>query len=165
MFKKVVVICGFLLVFGAALAVLFKMKGNDKPVLEQNQPIEEVQTVSDSVHSYSINDLATSCQSDDKIFCAIEQTVKCTMAPDLEGCNQDFVPGFVVGKTDETPRPTQISFEIIKIKPIPGTNDSSVYTKSDCDAIWFGLCKGTVIYSLKQKDNRWAVTNIYALEQ
>ena len=118
MFKKVVVICGFLLVFGAALAVLFKMKGNDKPVLEQNQPIEEVQTVSDSVHSYSINDLATSCQSDDKIFCAIEQTVKCTMAPDLEGCNQDFVPGFVVGKTDETPRPTQISFEIIKINPI-----------------------------------------------
>ena len=63
--------------------------------------------------------LLAGCQSEDKIFCAIEQTVKCTMVPDFAGCNKDFVPGFVIGKTDDTPRPTQISFEITKIKPIP----------------------------------------------
>lgn len=165
MIKKVVIVCGFLAIFAAALAALFNMKGLDAPVLEPQKEVKEVQNIGDSLHSYSAAELTVSCQSDDKIFCAIEQTVKCTMKPDFAGCHKDYVPGFVIGKTDDTPRPTQISFEIVKIKPIPGTNDISVYTKSDCDAIWFGLCKGTVIYSLTQKGNRWAVTNIYALEE
>ena len=108
--------------------------------------------------------MAAGCRAEDKIFCAIEQVIKCTMAPELEGCDKEYVPGFVLGKAEETPRPRHISFEITKIKPIPGSSDISVYTKSDCDAVWFGLCKGTVIYSLTQKDGRWAVTNIYALE-
>ncbi len=164
MVKKIVIVCGFLAFFGVALMALFKMKGVDKPVLEHEAVVDEVQNIGDSVHSYSVAELTVGCQSDDKIFCAIEQTVKCTMKPDFAGCHKDFVPGFVIGKTDETPRPTQIAFEIVKIKPIPETNDISVYTKSDCDAVWFGLCKGTVIYSLTQKGNRWAVTNIYALE-
>lgn len=165
MIKKIVIVCGFLVIFVAALWTLFKMKGVDAPVLEPQKEVVEVQNIGDSVHSYSVAELTVGCQSEDKIFCAIEQTVKCTMIPDFAGCNKDFVPGFVIGKTDDTPRPTQISFEITKIKPIPETNDLSVYTKSDCDAVWFGLCKGTVIYSLTQKENRWAVTNIYALEQ
>ncbi len=165
MVKKIVIVCCFLGVFGAALWVIFQMKGIDKPVLEKKVIVEEVQNIGDSVHSYSVAEMTVGCQSEDKIFCAIEQTVKCTMNPDFAGCHKDFVPGFVIGKTNDTPRPTQISFEIMKIKPIPGTNDVSVYTKSDCDAVWFGLCKGTVIYSLSQKGSRWAVTNIYALEQ
>jgi hypothetical protein len=57
------------------------------------------------------------------------------------------------------------SFSITKIKPIPDTRDISVYTKSQCDASWFGLCQGTVIYSLSAKDGVWKVSNVYALEE
>ncbi len=165
MLKKILIIFAFLLIAGGALFAIYKMKGVDVPEIEHVKVVSEEKIISDSVHSYSINDLSGECQADDKIFCAIEQTVKCTISPDLAICNKEFVPGFVLGKTEEAIRPTQISFEIVKIKPIPGTQDISVYTKSDCDAIWFGLCKGTVIYSLSRKENKWAVTNIYALEE
>lgn len=162
--KKVLIIGIFLAVFGAAWDALYLMRGIEEPALEPAAAITEERQVSDSVHSYAAEDLAAGCRAEDKIFCAIEQVIKCTMAPELEGCDKEYVPGFVLGKAEETPRPRHISFEITKIKPIPGSSDISVYTKSDCDAVWFGLCKGTVIYSLTQKDGRWAVTNIYALE-
>ena len=119
----------------------------------------------DEMHVYNSGDLQTECSSDDKIFCAVELTVKCTMDPELAGCDKSVVPSFVLGKTEEVERPSEISFKVVKIKPITNSSDISVYTESDCNALWFGLCKGTVVYSLTPKDNTWAVTNIFALEQ
>lgn len=162
---KKVIIGIFLVVFAGALAALFVMKGKSSPKLEQPVTVTETREIKDSVHTYKIEDLTAGCQAEDRIFCAIERVVKCTMSPELEGCDKEVVPGFVLGKIEDMPRPTEISFEITKIKPVAGSNNLSVYTKSDCNAVWFGLCKGTVIYSLTQKESGWAVTNIYALEQ
>lgn len=163
--KKFLIISMFLVVFGGSLAGVFYMKSKVKPVIEPMAKIEEVKVVSDTRHSYSADDVTSGCSVDDKIFCAIELAVKCTLAPELDGCSKDVVPSFILGKTDEGIRPTEISFEITKIKPIPGGQNISVYTNSDCNASWFGLCKGNVIYSLSQKDGEWYVANMYALEQ
>lgn len=164
--KKRIFILGILsIVFIISLAILFILRGKTEPQIETVAPIVQTKEISDSTHTYHIGDIKSDCEADDMIFCAVERTVKCTLAPELEGCNKDVVPAFILGKTDEnTPRPTEISFTITKIKPIPESHDISVYTKSDCDATWFGLCKGTVIYSLTNKSNQWVVTNIYALE-
>jgi hypothetical protein len=162
--RRVVIILMFLLVYCGACLAIYKMRGKDVPALEAVSQVKTVENISDSVHSYSANDIKSGCEAEDKIFCAIERTVKCTLAPELEGCVANVVPSFVIGKVEEEVRPTEISFAITKIKPITGTNDISVYTKSDCNASWFGLCKGNVIYSLSNKDGEWVVTNIYALE-
>lgn len=163
MLKRVLIIVMFIVVFCCACLVLYKFRGNSNPNLEQVSGATNVEMISDSVHSYNVSDVKIGCEATDKIFCAIEKTVKCTLAPELDGCKEG-VPSFVIGKTDANVRPTEISFEITKIKPISGSDDISVYTKSDCNASWFGLCKGTVIYSLANKDGNWIVNNIYALE-
>ncbi|MBO5284631.1 MAG: hypothetical protein J6B00_02010 [Alphaproteobacteria bacterium] len=157
MSKRILITFGFVLVFGIAAFVLFYMKGRPEPVLEEKNFSEEV-------HSYRADDLNSGCALDDKVFCAIERAVKCTMAPEFEGCDKKHVPSFVLGKIKDVVRPTEMSFKIVKIKPIIGEKDIAVYTQSDCDTIWFGLCKGTVVYSLSPKGDDWAVTNIYALE-
>lgn len=162
--RRVVIVLLFLLVFAGACLAIYKLKGKSVPELEAVSQVKTVEKVSDSVHSYSVQDIKSGCDAEDMIFCAIERTVKCTLAPELDGCVADVVPSFVIGKVEKEIRPTEISFEITKIKPITGTNDISVYTKSDCNASWFGLCKGNVIYSLSNKDGNWVVNNIYALE-
>lgn len=168
MFKRVVLVAGFILIFVLAAAGIFYMQAKHTAVKEKAQA-EAVQNTAnfnaEDMHVYRADDLASGCSSDDKIFCAIERTVKCTIAPELSDCQGELVPAFVSGKTEDTERPTEISFKLTKIKPIPDSTDVSVYTESDCNAMWFGLCKGTVVYTLSFKGNNdWAVTNIYALE-
>lgn len=169
MLKKITIIALFILFFAAMALygrklVLPEMP-KDETVVSVANKTEEVSFKTDEKHVYTSGDLQTECASEDKIFCAVERTVKCTMVPELDGCDKSVVPSFVLGKTEEVERPTEISFKVIKIKPIADSSDISVYTKSDCNALWFGLCKGTVVYSLTPKDNEWAVTNIFALEE
>lgn len=162
--KKIVILGLFTAFFAAMLYVVFYMRGETTPVLNDGVSTMTEKVVSDSVHTYRVDDVTSGCGVEDGIFCAVEKTVKCTLAPELVGCDDGSVPAFVTGKSEEVQRPNEISFAITKLKPIPGGNDLSVYTQSDCDAIWFGLCKGTVIYSLSSKNGQWVVTNIYALE-
>ncbi len=165
MMKKILIIGLFLLVFVAALCLVYRMKNVSEPAMQAKIPAVEAHSVSDSAHFYSADDLTAGCAEKDQIFCAIERVVKCTMAPELESCDKKLVPAFVLGKAEDVVRPRQMSFEITKIKPIIESSDISVYTKSDCDALWFGLCKGTVIYSLSPREGgHWAVTNVYAIE-
>jgi hypothetical protein len=164
--KKIGIVLLFLLVFAAALGALFVLNGKkeQEAAPQQITAAEVPEAVSDSVYTYRVHDVTAGCDAEDKIFCAIEKTVKCTLAPELDGCNKESVPGFVLGKVDEEVRPTEISFSITKMKMLPAQDGISVYTKSDCNAGWFGLCKGTVIYSLVKKGEDWAVNNVYALE-
>lgn len=155
--KRILITFSFVLVFALGVYSLFYMKGKPEPVLNE-------QNFNEELHLYKASDLNSGCASDDKIFCAIERTVKCTMAPEFDECDKKYVPSFVLGKIKDVVRPTEMSFQIVKIKPIAGEKDIAVYTKSDCDTMWFGLCKGTVVYSLSPKGEGWAVTNIYALE-
>ncbi len=162
--KRGLILGSFILFFTAMLYVVFYMRGETEPVLTGSpMPVKE-KVISDSVHTYRADDVKSGCAAEDAIFCAVEQTVKCTLAPELSGCDDGSVPAFVIGKSEDVQRPSEISFAITKLKPIPESTDISVYTQSDCDAVWFGLCKGTVIYSLSQKEGRWIVNNIYALE-
>ena len=166
MIKRVLIILGFILCALVSVWMIFLMTNANKVAeivpLSSNS---DVQKVEDSLHKYSVESLKEKCEVDDVVFCAIERTVKCTINPELGICNKKDIPSFIMGKTEDDVRPSSISFSITKIKPLPESRDISVYTKSDCDASWFGLCKGTVIYSLTPRDGEWVVSNIFALEE
>ncbi|MBO5285005.1 MAG: hypothetical protein J6B00_03920, partial [Alphaproteobacteria bacterium] len=119
--KRILITFGFVLVFALGAYGLFYIEGRPEPVLDEQHFNEEV-------HTYKADDLNSGCAGEDKIFCAIERTVKCTMAPEFEGCDKKYVPSFVLGKTKDVVRPTEMSFKIIKIKPIIGEKDIAVYT-------------------------------------
>jgi hypothetical protein len=169
MFKRIAIVTGFIAFFAAMAMILFYLEGKDNGVETTSVAAEntEVQNVikTDEMHAYNAENLSVACSAEDGIFCAVEKVIKCTMKPDLESCNKNVVPAFVIADAEDMERPTEMSFRIVKIKPIPESSDISVYTESDCNAIWFGLCKGTVVYSLSPKDGGWAVNNIFALEQ
>lgn len=168
MFKRVALVAGFILIFALAATGIFYMQAAHTAVKEKAQAEAVQKTESfkaEDMHVYQADNLVSGCSAKDKLFCAIERTIKCTMNPELSDCQGELVPAFVLGKTEDAERPTEISFKVTKIKPIPGSTDVSVYTESDCNAMWFGLCKGTVVYTLSFKGNdEWAVINIYALE-
>lgn len=168
MFKRFLIIAGFVLFFALMASILFYLQKKNAQNGVDAAPVvvQESAMKTDDVHAYTAADLSAECSSDDHIFCAVEKTVKCTITPELLGCDKDSVPAFVIGKAEDTERPTEMSFKIVKIKPVPDSQDVSVYTESDCNAMWFGLCKGTVVYSLSPSENesQWRVTNIFALE-
>ena len=169
MIKRIFLISIFILFFGVTARIVYHLQ---TPVQIENEKfVAEMQSDgtssfdAESVHVYKAENLEPGCSATDKIFCAIERTVKCTISPELADCDKDLVPAFILGKTEDVERPTEISFKFSKIKPIADSNDISIYTQSDCNAMWFGLCKGTVVYTLTSKNNgKWAVSNIFALE-
>lgn len=163
--KRILIIVGFVVIALAGIATIYNMTGNKDTNIKAMAIDSGVKEVKSSVYSYEKDKLSEECLNDDEVFCAIERTVKCTLNPEFSICEKDLVPSFVLGKTQEDVRPSNIRFSITKIKPIPDTRDISVYTKSQCDASWFGLCQGTVIYSLSAKDGGWKVVNVYALEE
>ena len=169
MLKKVLIILGFITVFVFGIWCMTALQKRVLPeevvVAEVNQNESNLEAYEDQkVYRYRAEDLQSDCLIDDEVFCAVERTVKCTISPELEACDVAYVPSFVLGKSDDVERPTEISFKIIKIKPIAESTDVSVYTESECNAKWFGLCQGTVVYSLSMKGEQWAVTNIFAME-
>lgn len=168
MLKKVAIILMFIAIFALALWAMFCMQKKTEVVPQDVKQETAFPVTSDATdeptYVYKREHLEENCALDDKIFCAVERVVKCTINPDMNICNKDVVPAFVLGQTEDVERPSEISFKIVKIKPIPESSDLSVYTKSDCNALWFGLCKGTVVYSLAASDENWQVTNIFALE-
>lgn len=161
--RRVVILGAFTGIFALALYSIFVLRGKSTPVLEQ-PVLTEQKVISDSVHSYTAADIKGGCSAEDKIFCAVELAVKCTLTPEIDGCAKESVPAFILGRPDVTERPTEMSFAITKIKPITGSSEIYVYTNSSCNAVWFGLCQGTVVYALSPAANSWTVTNIYALE-
>ena len=168
MFKRLAIVTGFIVFFALMAWILFYLK--DKNSVEQTATVQENTVVenpikTDEMHVYNAEDISDECTATDGVFCAVEKVVKCTMKPDMESCNKKVVPAFVIADAEDMERPTEMSFKIVKIKPVPESQDISVYTESDCNAMWFGLCKGTVVYSLTQNEGNWVVNNIFALEQ
>lgn len=171
MFKRIAIIMGFIAFFAAMAMILFYLKDKSNgvetvSVAAENTGIQNA-VKTDEMQVYNAESLSDACSAEDGIFCAVEKVIKCTMKPNMEGCNKKVVPAFVIADAEEMERPTEMSFRIVKIKPVPESSDISVYTESDCNAMWFGLCKGTVVYSLspKDSDDGWVVNNIFALEQ
>lgn len=169
MIKRIFLVCGFILFFAFACSIVFYMQQPSEiqasTKAAQPQSEQDLSQNAESLHSYTIENITEGCSAEDKIFCAVERVVKCTIAPTLSDCDKNLIPAFIVEQAQDTDRPTEISFKFTKIKPIPESSDLSIYTQSDCNAMWFGLCKGTVVYSLTPNNNgNWSVTNIFALE-
>lgn len=165
MLKRLLIVGGFLVLSGLAFGCLYVM--NNKSIDKVVKSASDVKIVQDAAVEfvYKKGSLKDDCAKDDMVFCAIERAVKCTINPDMEICDKESIPSFVLGKVEDDIRPNEIGFNIVKIKPVEGGRDISVYTKSQCDASWFGLCNGTVIYLLSPSNDAWKVVNIYALEE
>ena len=58
----------------------------------------------------------------------------------------------------------EMNYKIIDKKSL--NNDTvEIYTESNCNGNWFGLCQGTIIYVMARKpENLWYVKDIYAIE-
>lgn len=164
MLKRVVVVVFFVLLAMMSFACLNVMNKTSIKKVAQSAKNVQVETVLDAENVYEFDKLSEECRKDDMVFCAIEKAVKCTINPDLGVCDKESVPSFVLGKVEDNIRPSKIGFNIVKIKPSTDSQAISVYTKSQCDASWFGLCNGTVIYLLEPSNNGWKVMNIYAIE-
>lgn len=111
--------------------------------------------------SFNKNDLTEGCKEDSKIVCAINLALKCTLNPNLNECEKEKLPSFIFMEDESLERPTQISYKIVKMKPISG-GSVEIYTQSNCDASWFGLCEGNIIYIMTQNGEDWRVNDIYA---
>lgn len=165
--RKFLTLGGLFLIFAGGLGGIFAMQEKKTPAVVVPLVQKESETGNNQLYVYQAAELKEGCSSLDKVFCAVERAVKCTIKPELVDCAKGKVPGFVLGQAGGTARPSVISFEITKLKPLANENSLSVYTRSECDAEWFGLCRGTVIYSLKpdlEAEGEWVVENVYALE-
>lgn len=117
----------------------------------------------DVVYQYDINNLPQGCDKGSDIVCAIDLQVKCTINPKLAECDAKKLPRFTFMEDESLQRPTQSSFQIVKLKPIDATT-VEVYTKSECNGVWFGLCKGNIVYVLSNAKGSWVVKDLYALQ-
>lgn len=132
----------------------------------QNEPsIQKLTDYEKQIFSFNAESLKPGCDAGSEIVCAINTLVKCTINPKTEECskNRNKMPGFIFMDDESLERPTQQSYQIVKMKPI-ANGQVEVYTKGECNGIWFGLCKGNVIYVMAPDGNGWAVKDIYAME-
>ncbi len=130
---------------------------------EQSGPKTEFST--EDVYSFNIENLQTGCSENSDVVCSINNYVKCTIDPHFSDCakNKDFMPRFVFMEDENLQRPTNQSYKILKLKPLPNGN-IEVYTQSTCNGNWFGLCNGNIIYVMENKENRWNILEVYAIE-
>ncbi len=117
----------------------------------------------DIVYNYESGNLPQGCDKGSDIVCAIDMQVKCTIDHKLAECDPKKLPKFTFMEDDSLQRPSKASFQIVRLKPIDA-NTVEVYTKSDCNGVWFGLCKGNIVYVLSNKSGSWAVKDLYALQ-
>ena len=167
----------FLFAFGALLLISAcsdeKTSNQDTSTLSTQEALEEGEEIiahpqfdvkfEDIVYQYDSNNLPQGCDKGSDMVCAIDLQVKCTINPKLQECDTKKLPRFTFMEDESLQRPTQSSFQIIKLKPIDATT-VEVYTKSDCNGVWFGLCKGNIVYVLSNKSGTWVVKDLYALQ-
>jgi len=140
---------------------------------QQNQALEEGEQViarpqfdikfEDIVYLYESGKLTEGCDKGSDIVCAIDLQVKCTINHKLSECDPKKLPKFTFMEDESLQRPSTVSFKIIKLKPIDAQT-VEVYTQSDCNGVWFGLCKGNIVYVLSNKSGSWTVKDLYALQ-
>lgn len=120
--------------------------------------------IEDKIFSFDKTNLTSGCTEESKILCSINIALKCTINPEFSECasHKSQMPDFIFMVDDSLDRPTQISYQVSKLKSING-NLLEVYTNSRCNGNWFGLCNGTIIYVIDFQNNAWVVKDIYAL--
>ncbi len=116
------------------------------------------------VFSYDKDMLPEKCEKDSGIFCAVENTVKCAINPQMADCDAAKMPKFVFMEDENIIRPTHFDFKITKIKPIDA-DSAEIYTVSNCNGAWFGLCRGDIIFVVRLKNGEWGVKDLYSIEK
>ncbi len=145
------------------LAACFETETNKSR--EQSQPSAPQELgIEDKKFSFSKETLAEGCTEESNILCTINMALKCTINPDFSECasHKGQMPDFIFMVDDSLGRPTEITYQVQKLKSLEGTA-VEVYTNSQCDGNWFGLCNGNIIYVMDFQNNNWVVKDIYAL--
>lgn len=162
--KKWIVIICMLALLGFSFYLVSKTKNADRTVVEADVVEVEMPQLPEQIFSFTQGSLSAECTLDDAMFCAVETAVKCTINPEFTGCSAADLPKFVFMKDPGLNRPTEMSYKIID-KKILNNDITEVYTESNCNGNWFGLCQGTIIYVMARKpENKWYVKDIYAIE-
>lgn len=158
----------FIVVLALLLLVCFSFSLTDKTPETENKTNtaanEPKAKLPETIFAFAKDSLNTECSQKDEQFCAVENAVKCTLAPTLEMCSGLNLPKFIFMQDSGLDRPTEISYKFTN-KRVLSNNTVELYTDSTCNGSWFGLCQGTVIYVLTHPDDgSWYVKDIYAIE-
>lgn len=116
----------------------------------------------DETRRFEFGKISEEC-TDIEAICAVNKAVKCTIDPKLEFCDKNYVPRFIFIDDSTVGRPEYIEYKVVNTNSID-MNTVEIQTVGDCDGMWFGLCKGNIIYVLTDHSGEWVVKDIYALE-
>ena len=168
MLKKIIVVIAMLALIGLSIFLIRKTPNNNEVIVSedsQQQPVPE-EVLPEQNFTWNTQNITEDCSMDEAKPCAVETAVKCTVRPDLKICNKDKLPKFIFMTDPSINRPTEVNYRFIGKKNLPN-NTVEIYTESDCNGTWFGLCQGTVIYVLttdEKNSENWFVRDIYAIE-
>ena len=164
MTKKLIVILCMLILLVFSIYLVTKTKDADRTVAEESVIEIETPKLPEQTFSFEKDSLNQNCSIDDSMFCAIETAVKCTINPEFTPCAKADLPKFIFMTEPGLDRPTEMNYKIVD-KKILGNGTTEIYTESNCNGNWFGLCQGTIIYVMAQKpENVWYVKDIYGIE-
>lgn len=151
-------------------SVLLLLNGcsDRKDEQQQNQtppaPAAKTADYENKTFVFNASNLETGCTDNSKMICALNLAVKCTLNPKFSECDKSRMPRFIFMEDDSLDRPSELSYKIQKIRPLPD-GSIEVITDSNCNGNWFGLCKGTIIYVMTQNGSDWKVKDLYALQE
>lgn len=164
MLRKIIVIVAMVLLLGFSFSLVRKTADNEVLVNEDNEVLVEQPTLPEQTFSFNVAELHEDCMLDDNMFCAVETAVKCTLNPDFPLCAKAELPKFIFMRDASLDRPTEMSYKIVDKKTLSNDN-VEVYTESNCNGGWLGMCQGTIIYVMAPKpEDSWYVKEIYAIE-
>ncbi len=131
------------------------------------QEVAQVVEIADfekQTFAFDAASMTDGCSINSDMVCAINLFVKCSIDPLREECvnNKAQMPSFVFMQDESLGRPTQVSYQIKRLKPLAG-GVVEVSTQSQCNGKWFGLCNGNIIYVMKPMSEGWLVQDVYAL--
>lgn len=162
MWKKIIISLVLILLI---LSGLYWYKTTAYKTAENKAPVQTEESLfEDRPYTYDVNSIKEGCDLNSEMACAVDFTVKCTLNPDHKGCRESKLPRFIFMEDENLNRPTEMSFKIVKIKPI-NADLVELHTDSVCNGNWFGLCQGRVIYVLVPSGESWRVKDIYAIEK
>lgn len=161
MIKKLIVVVCMAILLGFSVYLLTQTKPNTT-VIKDDTP-ENIVVQKQVSYTFNAQNATALCEDSADMNCMVENAVKCTINPDIDGCSSANLPSYIFMKTPSVERPTEISYKIVE-KKIRPNNTAEVYTESSCNESWFGICEGTIVYVLHKIGNQWTVRDIYAIE-
>lgn len=163
MIRKIVVILGLILLIGVSLWLIKETKPTSLNPVPGKPKISENMLLSDKVYAYKADSIDGLCPENTEL-CAVENVVKCTIKPTIPQCGDLKLPRFVFMSGNNIERPTEISYKITKYSN-DANKRTSIYTESSCNAAWFGICQGKIVYILNNTPDGWIVEDIYSIEE